>query len=47
MKIGDKVSVRIAHMTANGGVVKVKKTELLVRVGSKEFWIPENDCVAS
>lgn len=48
MRIGDKVFVRIAHMTTEGVVVDINRDEYgieyLVRVGEHTYWIPYADC---
>ena len=50
MRIGDKVFVRIQHMTANGVIVDLDRTQdgvdYLVKVGDGEYWIPEKDCTS-
>ena len=50
MRIGDKVFVRIAHMTANGVIVKIANSayglEYLVKVGDGEYWVPKADCTS-
>jgi ribosomal protein S1 len=50
MRMGDKVFVRIQHMTANGVIVDLDRTQdgvdYLVKVGDGEYWIPEKDCTS-
>ena len=50
MRIGDKVFVRIQHMTANGVIVDLDRiqdgVDYLVKVGDGEYWIPEKDCTS-
>ena len=46
MRVGDKVFVRIAHMYANGVIVKIEGDDFLVKVGDGEYWIPKADCTS-
>lgn len=46
MRVGDKVFVRIAHMYAEGVIVKIKPDCYVVKVGEKDFDIPKSDCTS-